>query len=574
MTLDLTEYGKAIFDVKRGFLTIGLTGYTGSGCTTIRKRLETSNRLSFPDFGSLSDNDEDYRGKRIHEKLKRTWTGLSWEPFTSIEISAIIFAFACHSLRKHRYTDDISRSINALIDDGSDNLKHLGKLLNIKVDVKDKDYTHIINAYCAAKRYYESFKGFYSDRPAELTKIMQDFGDQIRKYGHIKPKRNEPSKAQNLFTLPEVIRRVIRAYRKKDKKKHFVIDAFRNPYEIEYFKRRYEEFYVVAVLRDDKERRHALEKNLGFSENEIEEVYVKEKNELEEEGARDEDIRDWVVSQDIDACFAKADVFVNNKLSQEPEHYPNLDYALIKLITLAKYPGSIPPTRDERSMQIAVTAREMSGCISRQVGAVVVNSDGYVVGIGWNDPPQGQVPCSLRTGKELVDNAEKSNSSNVADNGSEKQRISEVFSEYERSPKFVEYIINNNKNVDGPYCFRTEVAKLEGEAKKDKMREFQRALHAEENALFQATGFTHRKLADAQLYTTSCTCNLCAKKAYQLGVNKIIYIEDYSSIAVSQTLNTGSRPIEVVKFEGIVGSAYFRLFSSLVSEKDLVKWYH
>jgi len=48
MTLEITTYADAIHHVKRGFLTIGLTGFTGSGCSTARRILEsTTKQLRF-----------------------------------------------------------------------------------------------------------------------------------------------------------------------------------------------------------------------------------------------------------------------------------------------------------------------------------------------------------------------------------------------------------------------------------------------------------------------------------------------------------------------------------------------
>lgn len=203
----------------------------------------------------------------------------------------------------------------------------------------------------------------------------------------------------------------------------------------------------------------------------------------------------------------------------------------MKLISLVKNPGCIPPDRDERNMQLAMSARQNSGCLSRHVGAVVVNKDGLVLGVGWNDPPLGQVPCSLRTRKELI----------TALNP-------EAFSEYERSSTFLEHIRANNCS-DRPYCFKDEYGQLTGK----NHAEFTRALHAEENALLQATRHGIEALIGATLFTTDSPCTLCAKKAYQLGVKRIVYIEEYPSIAMDQTLLIGNKQIKLAQFEGITG---------------------
>jgi deoxycytidylate deaminase len=342
---------------------------------------------------------------------------------------------------------------------------------------------------------------------------------------------------------------LIRAYRTAENASHFAIDAFRNPYEAEYFRRRYEEFYLIGVLRNDSERHGSLAKNLSAK--------GIQKLESRERGnaivRRRDNISEWVTSQNIEEILQKADVFIKN-VFDHGKSYPHLRFNLAKLISLAKNPGCVNPTVDERSMQIAMTARRMSGCISRQVGAVLVNDKDYVLGIGWNDPPEGQITCALRTGKELVDGPS---------NG--------VFSEYEKCCEFVSHI-RKKHYAELPFCFRSEFSELSGD-QGSKAAEYTRALHAEENALFQAVRNVGDSIEGAILYTTASPCTLCAKKAYQLGIKRIVYIEEYPGIAVDQTLRIGAKRVEVTQFEGITGSAYFRFFSSLMPEKDLIQLY-
>ncbi|KOO11259.1 deoxycytidylate deaminase, partial [Vibrio xuii] len=51
----------------------------------------------------------------------------------------------------------------------------------------------------------------------------------------------------------------------------------------------------------------------------------------------------------------------------------------------------------ERVMQVAYTMKMKSGCISRQVGAVVTDKNNSIKSVGWNDVAKGQVPCSMRS---------------------------------------------------------------------------------------------------------------------------------------------------------------------------------
>jgi tRNA(Arg) A34 adenosine deaminase TadA len=67
-----------------------------------------------------------------------------------------------------------------------------------------------------------------------------------------------------------------------------------------------------------------------------------------------------------------------------------------------QHPGLISPTSMERVMQVAYTVKLNSGCISRQVGAVVTDSDNSIKSVGWNDVAQGQVPCAMRSIDGLI----------------------------------------------------------------------------------------------------------------------------------------------------------------------------
>lgn len=254
-------------------------------------------------------------------------------------------------------------------------------------------------------------------------------------------------------------------------------------------------------------------------------------------------------SQDIDECMRKANLFIENK-DQEGISLLRFRHWFGRFIALAKNPGCVPPTKDERCMQIAVTGKHVSGCLSRRVGAAVAGSDGFVSGIGWNDPPENQIPCSLRTSQELIVNANK-----------------KLFSAYERSDEFMSAIAKKH-DLNEPFCFKDEYSKIKCN---ERYSEFTRSLHAEENALFQACRNVGQDIRGSTLYTTDRTCNLCAKKAYQLGVSRIVFVEDYTDIAIDQTIRAGLRDMKIEKFEGALGASYFKLYIPLMPEKDIMK---
>lgn len=71
------------------------------------------------------------------------------------------------------------------------------------------------------------------------------------------------------------------------------------------------------------------------------------------------------------------------------------------------HPGLIVPNDIERCMQLAYNAKYSSGCLSRQVGAVVTDSDFAVKAIGWNDAPNKQLECIYRDVQEYCKGSEK-----------------------------------------------------------------------------------------------------------------------------------------------------------------------
>jgi dCMP deaminase len=175
----------------------------------------------------------------------------------------------------------------------------------------------LIVAYEKSRRLYGQFKKVSSDSLGDFIELMQNLGDQIRKFGKVPPGNETVPKPINVFVLPEAIRRLIKAYTLTNQAPHFVVDAFRNPYEVEYFRRRYSEFYLVGILRDPKDRVGSLIKALGEeATNKLEE---RERGRIIKERTKS-NIAQWVTSQSIEEILQKADVYMKN--IDGPRSYP------------------------------------------------------------------------------------------------------------------------------------------------------------------------------------------------------------------------------------------------------------
>src|SRR5690606_3227643 len=96
------------------------------------------------------------------------------------------------------------------------------------------------------------------------------------------------------------------------------------------------------------------------------------------------------------------------------------------------------------------------------------------------------------------------------------------------------------------YCFKDMYNGSEG---KDN-QVHTRSLHAEENAFLQLTKYGGTGIEGGILFTTASPCELCSKKAYQLGITRIVYIDEYPGIAQQHILNNGTKKPELTLFNG------------------------
>ena len=169
-------------------------------------------------------------------------------------------------------------------------------------------------------------------------------------------------------------------------------------------------------------------------------------------------------------------------------------------------------------MHAAFAAKLNSGCISRQVGAVVTDSSYSIKAVGWNDAPRGQVPCLLRNTSHALNKKWDEIAYSKFELGDDTFRA--ALSKTPLGKLAQEH--TNGRNIT--YCFKA----IYNGIKKDKNQVHTRSLHAEENAFLQISRSGGQGLDGGCLFTTASPCELCAKKAYQLGIKQIYYIDPVS----------------------------------------------
>ncbi|WP_208645314.1 hypothetical protein [Paraburkholderia aromaticivorans] len=528
------------------FIVIGLTGRTGSGCSTVAKILQS--KQEHIRHSLFSGNDARTNEQRKERILLRHF-GVTWTPFVLLQVRAIITTFLLDQggrFAAEKFSDLFeSDAKRTAFVDLLDELRT--PYIAIKTGEKTTDpieyYTRILPDKCEALREILGESSF--------VQLYQIIGKNIRLSGD---PYTSTLKEGCFFALAERINAVIKIIHDERKQKrertYIVVDAIRNPLEAVFFQDRYAAFYLLAVSAPEDDRLMRL-RELKYSDSDIESI------DKIEYTAHDLDDPDFYSVQDIQSCLQRADLYVSNpNVSSRVAEFQTLTNQLIKFVSLIRRPGIVTPSAVERCMQMAYTAKLNSGCISRQVGAVVTDANYSVRSIGWNDAPHGHVPCNLRSRDDLLQGNDK-----PAYSAFEKDDEKYLGHFKARSERFNIVAATGRNNA---FCFKAEYNAF----KNDKNQVHTRSLHAEENAFLQVAKYGLASIEGGLLFTTASPCELCSKKAYQLGVKRIYYIDPYPGIALDHILKGGSNNPELLLFSGAIGRAFHKLYSPIVPYKD------
>lgn len=629
-----------IFSLRERFIIIGLTGLTGSGCTTVAKRLSTTDSSKLlsnyrNDYNKPFDNQ--YRKDRI----VRHFIDKVWKPFTVITASDIIYYFAFllpykdfireiaktweqgEKEKSNVVVKELAEAKQALLKQIREaeeyNILH-DRLVELDTLLENQEYDKVVDGpyrellFELLPQYRRKVEELIThSEPGLLTYMLQTWGNNLRKYGSITKGEFISPKAPT--TLVRKINRIVKCIRKDNDRKgedtRIVIDSLRNPFEIMFLRERYSAFYCMSVNISEEERRKNLQEFKDFRQSEI--------NSLNNSEGSKDDVKESYRNIDVVRCIQLSDIFIFNKHGKD--HDRMLNNQILTYVALILHPGLVPPTPEERIMQIAFTAKLSSGCLSRQVGAVVTDANFSVKAVGWNAAPEGQVPCTLRRMDDfVVSEDEEAFSEYEKENTEFQDTVNRLYDKYIEviDDALDEDLAKDDKGIAEPladdvasepdlsadsemedsqipapekekespdtqrrmgkllntrvlrYCFKDIYTGLKG----DKNQVHTRSLHAEENAFLQLVKYGNQGIQGGKLFTTASCCELCAKKAYHLGIREIYYIDPYPGISYDHIFKSGAedhRP-EIKLFYGAVGRAYINLYSPFIPQKDDIAW--
>lgn len=604
---------KELYKLRRSFTIIGLTGRTGSGCSEIAKLLSSD----FKEISKGLRKIEDFSNPVSQKKFKICYDYLSfdknWQPFETIKYKDILLFYLISF-----YSQNVKVLLKILKDyyrenKQEDNSKIIGEIfpeindlllkspLIKEIERYKGDFSNIKTKEQLEKLHEHFFGDDFKAVSNKIFGTLEKHGYYRRSYllHHLSCNIRQSGNPLNekgvndikyIYTLAELTNRLIKCKKQyndlKSKPTKIVIDSLRNSLEIMFFKERYSGFYMMATKKGVEKVQDILTNRLKEKDiNQDIPKTVENILELDSEEYKTGDYSKGIFSSpDVYNCIQKSDIhLINSKFKNlkegDTDPFITREEQILKFISLIQQPGIITPSSNERCMQIAFIAKLNSGCISRQVGAVVSDSNYSIKAVGWNDVPHGQTSCNLRSAHDFESgNYRNDIHYSKFEQGKEVDKV-DIEYKYKNKEPFdfpgavKEYFkgvdtSRKNKNLNGKncsFCFKTIHNHFEGE----KNQVHTKSLHAEENAILQISKYGGQGLEGGILFTTASPCELCSKKATQIGVNKVFYIDPYPGISEPQILSYNrERTLQLFQFNGVIGKSYTKLYEPFMAYKD------
>lgn len=305
----------------------------------------------------------------------------------------------------------------------------------------------------------------------------------------------------------------------------YILDSIRHPAEVLLLRRIYQEaFVLIGVVCDEPVRLARIVKKYENAGEVRAKAFMKrDARAVEKHGQR------------VSDAFHLSDFFVDNSADRKhADGSSNEDWLinedLSRLVKIITHSDVVRPYSSESAMYHAFGAQMRSACMSRQVGAAIVDKSGNVVAVGSNE-----VPCAGGgVYGEVFDYEQTPNK------------------DPNRKPTRDDRCVYRSAAGEKPYCSNThmqneiidelidniaELKALGGERKAllkkelhenriGSLLEFSRAVHAEMDALLSAArkGVSPK---GARLFVTTFPCHYCARHIVSAGIDEVQFIEPY-----------------------------------------------
>lgn len=391
----------------------------------------------------------------------------------------------------------------------------------LKSELEDQGYNvEIIKASSAIKEWSQANSCNVPEVSARVSIedifCYQDLGDSMREQS-----RDYAAVAQGMIKNVRNVRAVKTGkviedgvpIEPDDEKRAYIFDSIRHPAEVYLLRTVYHHsFSLIGIVCQENIRiERLLEKFYAHKDR----VKVESVENISKLMSRDADDKINEHGQHVADAFFESDYFVDNTVDSGTKKNWQMPEILGRLIDIVTHARVVRPTIPETAMHYAMTAQIRSACLSRQVGAAIVDGGGDVISTGTNEVPRAGGGVYGKT-------------FSIADESENESRC--VYKKEEICSSTVEQnklavTISTAMDVKGA-SKESEVISILRKAGLKDLLEFSRAVHAEMDAITTAAR-TGRSLDSAKMFVTTFPCHYCARHIVAAGIHEVQYIEPY-----------------------------------------------
>lgn len=332
------------------------------------------------------------------------------------------------------------------------------------------------------------------DRTAEYQKIGDDLRQKSKEFG-----------AVAAYMIREI--KNLRETSGDDSKNVYILDSLKHPHEVDLLRHVYGNgFCLIGVGCRPDIRTIRLQTKFKIDDS--------ASSVLAEFVSRDAEDSENKFGQQVNDTFHRADYFVDNTPSRESVELFTLPDELKRVFDIV-FTGKIHrPRSEERGMYHAQAAAMRSSCLSRQVGASILDSNGDIVSVGTNEVPK----CGGGSYDESHENDDRcfKKRKECSNTFHQEAILEDVFKQLEKND-----LLSTAATKE----------KLDEALKPTRVKsliEFARSVHAEMDALLCLVRSGTKLPEGAVLFSTTYPCHNCARHIVAAGIKKVVYLEPYA----------------------------------------------
>ena len=384
--------------------------------------------------------------------------------------------------------------------------------------------------------------------PIDKTVEYQKIGDLLRQTSH-------EYGSVAAYMIREI--KKLRDESGDDVKKVYILDSLKHPHEVDLLRHVYgNSFCVIGVgcRPDIRTIRLQTKMNIDNADDEKLIDFVQ----------RDAEDSEHKYGQQVNDTFHRADYFVDNTSSRENIGQFTLPDELKRLCDIV-FTGKIHrPRSEERGMYHAHAASMRSSCLSRQVGASILDANGDVVSVGANEVPK----FGGGSYEEFHENDDRCfhKRGECSNTVYQEAIIEDVFNRLQKSS-----LLDSKATKE----------QLDDALKPTRVKaliEFSRAVHAEMDALLSLVRAGTKLPTGSVLFSTTYPCHNCARHIVASGITKVVYLEPYAkslainlhddSIADNKPESESQGKVRFLPYQGVSPRLYKAVYLKSSELKD------